>query len=176
MNWRAGLFRIWILFSVVLIAAWAIYGFSKWKNSTVTYDVTDPSGLKFTVQAPRGTSESEVGNFAHDLDTVKKRQVDCAKDRGPWCDYAMPLEMPIDQAWVLPGIVGAVGGTARCVLCRSCMLLGWHQASNVRPVAKSYSNLSAKCPTTSASARQGSGSMLGSCPVFVGHQSALLPC
>jgi hypothetical protein len=110
MNWRTGLFRIWILFSVVWIAAWAMYGFSEWKNSTATYEITDRSGLKFTVQAPRETSESDVVSFMLDLDTVKKRQADCAKDRGPWCDFAMPVEMPVERTWLLPVIAGAVVG------------------------------------------------------------------
>ena len=61
MNWRVGLFRIWVVVAVVWMAACAVFGFWVWRNSeNVTYTLTNPSGLKFTVQAPKGTSESEV--------------------------------------------------------------------------------------------------------------------
>jgi hypothetical protein len=112
MNWRAGLFRIWILVSAVWIAAWAIWAirFSEWKNWPATYEITDPSGLKFTVHAPRGTSESDVVDFVRSSNEAKKRQEDCAKKRAPSCDYAVPLGMPGEYTWLIPVIAFAVGG------------------------------------------------------------------
>ena len=112
MNWRAGLFRIWVVVAVVWMAACAVFGFWVWRNSeNVTYTLTNPSGLKFTVQAPKGTSESEVAYFVRNLDAVKKRQAECARDRGPWCDEAMAVEMTNDRSWVLTLIaVMAIGG------------------------------------------------------------------
>jgi hypothetical protein len=96
MNWRVGLFRIWVLFAALWIAACAAYGFVEWKNSTAKYEVTDPSGTKFIVRAPGGVAESDIWAFVRDHHVAKQRMADCEKNHGPWCDAAMDLEMPID--------------------------------------------------------------------------------
>jgi hypothetical protein len=110
MNWRVGLFRIWVLFTAQWIAGWAVYGFSEWRNSTATYEIIDPSGLKFIVRAPRGISKNDVSAFVSNLDDTKKRQADCAKDHGPWCDFPTSLEMPTKQTWLISVVVSAVAG------------------------------------------------------------------
>jgi hypothetical protein len=94
MNWRVGLFRIWIILSVLWISAWGYYGFIQWRGST--YEVADPTGLKFIVIAPKDTSNADVVEFVKQADAAKQRQADCSKERGPWCEYAFPLYMPTD--------------------------------------------------------------------------------
>jgi hypothetical protein len=92
MNWRVGLFRIWIILSVLWIGAWGYYGFTQWRGST--YEVTDPTGLKFEVNAPKDTPQADVVAFIQQSDVAKQRQADCSKERGPWCEFALSLQMP----------------------------------------------------------------------------------
>jgi hypothetical protein len=97
MNWRAGLFRLWIILSVLWIGAWGYYGFTQWRGST--YEVMDPMGLKFEVNAPKDTPKADIVAFIQQTDAGKQRQADCAKERGPWCEFAFPLQMPNNLNW-----------------------------------------------------------------------------
>jgi hypothetical protein len=94
MNWRAGMFRIWVILSALWIGAWGYYGFTEWQGAK--YEITDPTGLKFQIRGPRNLSEADAVAFVQHNDTVKKRQADCSQPRAPWCEFAfvVPDEMP----------------------------------------------------------------------------------
>jgi hypothetical protein len=93
MNWRKGLFRTWIVFSVLWLTVWGVFGFLGLRDKT-TFEFTDPTGLKFDVTAPVGTSLDEAFAFLHNSDFYQKRRDDCAKDHGPWCNFPATMEMP----------------------------------------------------------------------------------
>ena len=93
MNWRKGLFRAWIVFSVLWLTAWGVFGFLGWRDRA-TFEFTDPDGLKFDVTAPARTSIDEAFEFLHNSDFYQKRRDDCTKDHGPWCSYPATMEMP----------------------------------------------------------------------------------
>jgi hypothetical protein len=88
MDWRLGFFRVWVLFSVLWIAAFGVYSFLEWRHKSFTVlTVTDPDGLKFEVTVPAGTVKEDALEFVRNSDVAKKRMDDCAKEHGPWCDY-----------------------------------------------------------------------------------------
>jgi hypothetical protein len=109
MNWRAGLFRTWVVLSAAWIVTWTAWGFVQWKGAK--YLVTDPDGLKFEVTAPAGIPHDEVAAFVRKSDSVKKRQEDCAKEHRPWCDHPLQIEMPnrVDMVSLLLKAVAGPG-------------------------------------------------------------------
>jgi hypothetical protein len=123
MNRRGWIFRVWILFSALWIAAWSVYGFLEWRHTI--FLVTAPTGLKFEVTAPARTPNSDVLAFVQNSDLAKRRQEECAKVPGPRCQFVQSLEMPDDFAFwkalseiiAVPIVAFALG--AACIWVRS---------------------------------------------------------
>jgi hypothetical protein len=95
MNWRFGLLRLWVVFSVLWLitcGAWALF---QWHAGiSFKYAVTDPNGLKFVVTAPVGTDKADILPFARNSDVVKRWQADCGKERNASCRQEIPVQMP----------------------------------------------------------------------------------
>jgi len=92
MNWRRGFFRLWCALSLLWLLGCAIGGY--YGGFTAKYLVTDPSGLKYLVTTPHSMNDSDLFPYVKNLDVVQKRQDDCRKERGPWCEYEFPVQMP----------------------------------------------------------------------------------
>ncbi len=93
------------------IGAWGFYGFAQWQATNHTYELTDPAGLKFRITVPAGVAAADVERFIRDADAIKKRQEDCANERGPRCEFAISLQMPSEPGFgllLLDAIAGPV--------------------------------------------------------------------
>ncbi|MGD0192574.1 MAG: hypothetical protein ABSD74_17690 [Rhizomicrobium sp.] len=106
MNWRLGLFRLWVLFSALWIAGCGVIAVTQWRESqrTVTYEVSDPQGQKYRVSAPIGTSEDDAVRFVLASPEIAKWRTNCVppKINGPWCDFEPDVRMPgILNLWPL---------------------------------------------------------------------------
>jgi hypothetical protein len=94
-NWRVGLLRLWVVFSVLWLIACGTWGLFQWHAGiSFKYALTDPNGLKFVVTAPVGTDKADILPFARNSDVVKKWQADCGKERSPSCKQEIPVQMP----------------------------------------------------------------------------------
>ena len=94
MNVRRGLFRLWILFSVL----WALFWVSKAAVDSRWFDrnheIVDPNGGKYRVEAPANVSQEDVVAYAKKA-AGSDWERECTKEpRGPWCDNPMFLKMP----------------------------------------------------------------------------------
>jgi hypothetical protein len=94
MNWRIGFFRLWAVFSLLWILGFGGFVYVWPAVSAVRYEVTGPSDSRYIVTAPAGTPESEALAFVTNSDEAKKREADCTKERGPWCEHPLQIEMP----------------------------------------------------------------------------------
>jgi hypothetical protein len=68
--------------------------------------------------------ESEIVDFVRQSEEAEKRQKDCARERGPWCDYPWPLQMPnpLPWGWLALWLVG--GPIGALVLGAACFWIG----------------------------------------------------
>lgn len=95
MNWRVGLLRLWVVFSVLWLIVCGTWGLFRWHDGiSFNYTLTDPNGLKFVVTAPVGTDKADILPFAQGSDVVKKWQADCSKERSASCKQGIPVKMP----------------------------------------------------------------------------------
>src|ERR1700751_5542796 len=102
MNWRRGLLRLWVVFSLIWLLACGAWGLSQWHADIgAKFPVTDPNGLKFVVTAPVGTAKADVLYFVRNSDVVKMRQADCSKQHSVSCRREIRVQMP----GVIEGVV-----------------------------------------------------------------------
>jgi len=95
MNWRVGLLRLWVVFSVLWLIGCAVWALFQWHSGiSFRYALTDPNGLRFVISAPAGTNKADILPFAKNSDLVKKWQADCSKDRNSSCKQDIPVPMP----------------------------------------------------------------------------------
>jgi len=95
MNWRVGLLRLWVVFSVLWLIACAVWALFQWHSGiSFRYALTDPNGLRFVISAPAGTNKADILPFAKNSDLVKKWQADCGKDGNASCKQDIPVQMP----------------------------------------------------------------------------------
>lgn len=65
----------------------------RWFERNHTYEIVDPQGAKYTVEAPANVSESAIVDFAKKTGDTKR--ADCRTGHpGPWCDDPISLKMP----------------------------------------------------------------------------------
>jgi hypothetical protein len=121
MNIRRGLFRLWILFS----ALWALACVSiaavdgHWLERNRVYEIVDPNGGKYEVEAPANVSKEDVVDYVKKAVGSKWERAECTP-RGPWwCDDPILLKMPrtdnftrLIMVVVLPPIVIFVLGVS----------------------------------------------------------------
>ncbi len=97
MNWGRGLFRLWVIFSVLWIAIFStVFVTSEHLlEANKTYEVEGRFKEKYEIVAPANATQSEVVAFAK-----QNKRSDCSEDKsGPWCNYPVKLQMtpqPID--------------------------------------------------------------------------------
>ncbi len=113
MNWGRGLFRLWVIVSVLWIAVLSAM-FVKDEHlleANKTYDVEGRFKEKYEVVAPPNASLEQVVAFAQ-----QNQRTDCSEIKtGPWCDYPVKLQMPrkaMDPALIYV----ALGGPAVALL------------------------------------------------------------
>ena len=95
MNWRLGLLRLWVVVSVLWLAACGAWALFQWQAGTsARYPVTDPNGLKFIVIAPAGTAKADILPFVRNSEVVKRWQADCSKERSFSCRQEIPVQLP----------------------------------------------------------------------------------
>jgi hypothetical protein len=95
MNWRRGLLRLWVVFSLLWLVACGAWGLFQWHSGIGTkFPVTDPNGLKFIVTAPAGTAKADILYFVRNSDAVKRWQADCSKERSVSCSREIRVQMP----------------------------------------------------------------------------------
>ena len=95
MNWRRGLLRLWVVFSLVWLLGCGVWGLSqRHAGIGAKFPVTDPNGLKFVVTAPVGATKADVLYFVRNSDVVKMRQADCGKQHSVSCRREIPVQMP----------------------------------------------------------------------------------
>ena len=139
MNWSRGFFRLWVIGSAMWALFWGGFWINEWNLSqrTSTYDVTDPSGLKYEVTTPFGYGAVFASNFVRNSDAAKDRQGACLREPGPWCNYPLKLQTPFKTINFLPlvllvisapAIVFAFGLSIRWVLTGF-----WQNRSSQRP-------------------------------------------
>jgi len=110
MNWRLGMLRLWVVFTLLWLvgcSAWAVF---QWHNGiSFRYALTDPNGLKFVVSAPAGTNKADILPFARSSDVIKKWQADCGKERNASsCRQEIPIQMPGIVENVVQFLVAAI--------------------------------------------------------------------
>jgi hypothetical protein len=72
------------------IGAWGYYGFTQWRGST--YEVTDPTGLKFEVNAPKDTPQVEVVAFIQQSDVATNDRQIAPKNAGRGANLPFPFK------------------------------------------------------------------------------------
>jgi hypothetical protein len=91
-NWGRGLFRLWVIFSVLWIAVFStVFVTSEHLlEGNKTYEVEGRFKEKYEIEAPGNATKDEVVAFAQ----LNKRS-DCSDGKsGPWCSYPVKLQMP----------------------------------------------------------------------------------
>lgn len=123
MNWSRGLFRAWAAFSVLWVVCFILYGAANWQllTGTTKYMVSGPNGWKYEVTAATNTPPSEILAYVQDW-AKGKNFGDCAPKpgpRGPWCNYAIDVDMPPHGGSIWPLVAIMLAGP--------CLLLafGW---------------------------------------------------
>lgn len=112
MNIRRGLFRLWILFSVlwILTCAVAVASAWRWFEASHIYKVTDPNKEEYLVEAPPWVPEIEIIEFAKTTLGDKWQRPECSKEkRGPWCEIPVKMKMPREYfSWSIFGLLFGV--------------------------------------------------------------------
>jgi hypothetical protein len=69
----------------------------RWFEGNPVYEITDPNGGKYEVEAPAKASLQDIVAYVQKAVGSKWQHADCTKEaRGPWCDYPTQLKMPRD--------------------------------------------------------------------------------
>jgi hypothetical protein len=104
MNWARGLFRLWLILSVLwiggIVSMMALDG--DFSVKTKVYDIEGTAKERYQVTAPATSTPEEVVAFAklHPRD-------DCSQSNtGPWCQSPVKLEMPAKEFNKAPVYVG----------------------------------------------------------------------
>jgi hypothetical protein len=127
-NWSRGLFRFWILFSLVWVAGCIGIAIVD-QPATATYNMEDKNSEKFVVIAPRALSAEQIVDYF--IASKKMNRSECAPERrGPWCDQQTTLEVPGPVRWGLWAT--AAGGPLALLIIGSALfwaLRGFRQAA-----------------------------------------------
>lgn len=104
MNWRRGLFRMWLLLSSLWLATCAAIVIidARLFEPTKTYEIGGRSKERYEITAPAYVTEAQVVAFAK-----QNERSDCTSSTGPWCSYPLKLQMPgrpVEWALIYVGV------------------------------------------------------------------------
>ena len=95
MNWGRGLFRLWVILSLLWIAGLSAIFIADEHllEANKTYEVEGRFKERYEVVAPPNASQEAVIAFAQ-----QNARIDCSESkRGPWCDHPVKLQMPREE-------------------------------------------------------------------------------